>query len=351
MKPKVAVLTTGGTIAGVSHGNPFTAHNGQSVRHYNVELSGSELLSKFPNLEEIADIELLDLGVIDSVNMTPALWDYFAQNIFAYLQRDDISGVVLTHGTDTLEYTSMALAMMLQNPNKPVVLTGAMLPFDQDEDHVRRHLEDSVRLAGYSPITDTVLCFSGDSESTFTNVYKGVHVEKLKSRGNDAFGSQFARPIAEVRNREVNIAERYESTRQNSPTLDLGSKYVAPVNITGMEGDIFGLDFSKEAGVLVYSNLGVSVLRNVRRIRFVEKLLDAGVPVTIGSNSSDDMYLHQRGEDSLLDRASFVGKMPFSKAITKMGWVVAQTGSDVVETKGLMETDYAGEILDNHYER
>lgn len=82
---------------------------------------------------------------------------------------------------------------------------------------------------------------------------------------------------------------------------------------------------------------------------FVERNLDLGVPVTIRTKSSMDMSLYRDGNYSVLERAAFVGSMPFCKAITKMGWVVAQTGSDVLETKRMMETDYVGEFVPKHF--
>ncbi len=349
MNPTVAVLTTGGTIAGVSYGDYFTAGNGQRVRPYKVELSGKQLLDKFPHLKQIANIELQELGIIDSVNMNSQYWNLCANSIYPFLQRHDIAGIVLTHGTDTMEYTSMALALMLQNLNKPVVMTGAMLPADQDENHVQRHLEDSIRLAAYSSLKEVIVCFSGDKESTYTSAYPAAHVQKIRSRGSNAFESPWAQPLASVRDGKIEYIDNYTTqTHRKNPVLKQGFIPVTQVSLA-LDDISLRADYTDEKGILVNSDFGLSVLGNTNRVAFIEKHLELGIPVAIRTTSDLDLE-HYNARHPLLDKgAAFLGKMPFSKAITKLGWAVAQTNGTVPQTKELMEKNVAGEIVSNYY--
>ncbi len=335
----------------MSYGDYLTAGNGQRVKPYIVELSGKELLGRFPHLKDIARLELQELGIIDSVNMNAQYWNMFAEKIFNYVQRPDITGVVVTHGTDTMEYSSMALALMLQNLNKPVVMTGAMLPSDQDKNHVQRHLEDSIRLVAYSSLKDVVVCFSGDKESTFTTVYHGAHVQKIRSRGSNAFDSFFAEPLAFVRAGSIEYPENYTSIKKNNfekPVLRNGFISVAQFSIV-MDDILMRRDFSEEKGILMDSNLGLSVLGNKKRVAFIEKHLELGIPIAIRSTSDMDLEQYNAGHAILNKGAAFLGRMPFSKAITKLGWAVAQTNGNISQTKALMEQNCVGEMLSSYY--
>ncbi len=69
---------------------------------------------------------------IDSTNMQPEHWKEIANAVFNHY--DDYDGFVITHGTDTLAYTSSALSYMLQGLRKPVVLTGSQVPISFKKD-------------------------------------------------------------------------------------------------------------------------------------------------------------------------------------------------------------------------
>lgn len=121
LKPRLALLTTGGTIA---------ASAGQRSATTGYELAGGDpaaLLLAVPELTDIADIWPERFCAVASPDMTPALMLQLAQRLSALLARPDVDGAVVTHGTDTLEETAWLLHLTLRT-NKPVVLTGAMRP-------------------------------------------------------------------------------------------------------------------------------------------------------------------------------------------------------------------------------
>ena len=351
MRKKIALLTTGGTIAGVSHGNSFEDCTGKMVRPYKVELSGQEVISEFPSLGEIADIELLDLGVIDSPNMKYKDWCHFAKNLFTYLSRDDIAGTVLTHGTDTLEFTLIALALALRNLNKPVVVTGAMLPIDQDRIHVQRHLEDSVITAANSGINEVTLCFSGDRDSNFTNIYRGVNAYKRSTRGSNAFDGYCESPIASVVEGELVMNSDYAQMASGAkPRLqaEFEGKFLPLTLIGNTPGGLRCLEKAIEEGakgLLLDQQSGLGV--NSVNYEIARRALEAGIPVAVRSGfrinanlteSENDEYLKSKGAIPL-------GRMKYSKAWVKFAWVLAQTGGDIQKTGEMMLKNYAGEIL------
>jgi L-asparaginase len=119
--PRIAVLATGGTIAG-------SAADAANTSGYQAGVVGVDrLLEAVPALSGVAQIQPEQVASIDSKDMALALWATLAQRVNALLASDDIDGVVITHGTDTLEETAYLLHLTVKS-TKPVVLTAAMRP-------------------------------------------------------------------------------------------------------------------------------------------------------------------------------------------------------------------------------
>jgi L-asparaginase len=119
--PRVALLATGGTIAG-SAGDAL-----QTAGYKAGMLPVERLLDAVPALAGLAQIEAEQLASIDSKDMSVEVWARLAERITAWLARPEIAGVVVTHGTDTLEETAYFLHLSIKS-RKPVVLTAAMRP-------------------------------------------------------------------------------------------------------------------------------------------------------------------------------------------------------------------------------
>ncbi|NMG77175.1 asparaginase [Aromatoleum diolicum] len=119
--PTLALIATGGTIAGA-------AASATDTTGYTAGALGADaLLAAVPQLGEIADIRAKQLFRLDSKDMGPAHWLPLGRRAQALLDAPDIDGLVITHGTDTLEETAAYLHLTLDS-RKPVVLTAAMRP-------------------------------------------------------------------------------------------------------------------------------------------------------------------------------------------------------------------------------
>lgn len=122
VEKKWVVLGTGGTIAGV--GQDELAHTSYTAGRLGVE----RLLSALPAAADWSGrLELEQLAQVDSKDMSAAVWAVLARAVARLLDRQDVQGIVITHGTDTLEETAFFLHTLLA-PLKPVVLTCAMRP-------------------------------------------------------------------------------------------------------------------------------------------------------------------------------------------------------------------------------
>ena len=114
--PKVVIVATGGTIAEAT--DPKT---GGAVP----TLTGASLVEAVPGLAKIADIDVVNFSNIDSSQMTPELWANLSRKVDEILKDSKVTGVVVTHGTDTMSEGSYFLDLTLKS-NKPVVFVGAM---------------------------------------------------------------------------------------------------------------------------------------------------------------------------------------------------------------------------------
>ena len=120
-RPRLHLLATGGTIAGAS------ASATQYVGYRPAITPVDALLAAVPALAEVADITGEQVAQVASQDMTGALRLALAQRINALLATDTCDGVLVTHGTNTLEETAYFLNLTVRS-RKPVVLVGAMRP-------------------------------------------------------------------------------------------------------------------------------------------------------------------------------------------------------------------------------
>jgi len=181
MQSIVVILGTGGTIAGV-------APEGKSDLAYQAaQVSVDALVRAVPELSD-ERLECEQAAQADSKDMTHAIWQTLAQRVHHHLQRDDVAGVVVTHGTDTMEETAYLLHRVLA-PDKPVVLTGAMRPASSRQADGPGNLVHAVAVAQEPGARGVLVVMAG-------TVHGAADVRKAHPHKLDAFSSGDVGPLA-----------------------------------------------------------------------------------------------------------------------------------------------------------
>lgn len=160
------MITTGGTIASIPSNNGLIP-----------EISGKDIISLMPELKNICTIDTLELLNIDSSNISKKhyilMLDTLEKNYDLY------DGFVITHGTDTMAYSSSMLACAIENLSKPVVFTGSQLPLKAKATDAYRNLYDAF-LAASDNVYGVFLAFNGD-------IHYGDSVKKVYSENFTGF--------------------------------------------------------------------------------------------------------------------------------------------------------------------
>ena len=180
---KVVILGTGGTIAGTAN-DPSRAWAYQAA-----QLSVAQLIEAVPALQGVP-LEAVQVAQVDSKDMSWSIWRQLGRALHVQLARDDVAGVVITHGTDTLEETA-CLLQALHDGAKPVVLTAAMYPATSPDADGPGNLRDAVRVVQESARR----CLGGVVAVRHGRVWSAVDVRKAHSHALDAFDGGGASPL------------------------------------------------------------------------------------------------------------------------------------------------------------
>jgi L-asparaginase len=210
MKPKVVVIGTGGTIA-----SRYDPALGRKV----AAMSGSELLALLPGAADIAQIEVDNFATVASFHMSAGFGLSLAQRVAATLQRPDVTGAVVTHGTDTMEESVYLTDLLVDSP-KPVVFTGAQRSADEADADGPRNLLNAIRAAAAPAAAGlgAMICFNDELHAarTATKVHTSA-VQTFQSYDHGKLGAIDGdrvvidrRPVARPRYRVDRLEERVD---------------------------------------------------------------------------------------------------------------------------------------------
>jgi L-asparaginase len=280
---------------------------------------------------------------LDSSNIQPEHWQLLARRVYSALT--DYDGVIVTHGTDTMAYTASALAFMLRNLKKGVVLTGSQLPAEAPGSDAAQNMRTALETVN-SGVTGVVIAFG-------SRVINGVRAVKTSTTDFDAFESVNARPMGIVDPGGLSVFE-YAASRadHNAPaTLEDGiCKDVFLLKVVpGTRPEIFQALMGMGCRGVVVEAFGAGCVHYEGRDlpAGVRSLTEAGIPVVVVSQclrGSVNLSAYETGARLLDAGAIGGGGMTTESAVVKLMWALAKT-QDISEVAAIFSADYAGETF------
>ena len=204
---KIVVLGTGGTIAGTS------ALAGDNIGYTAAQVGVDQLLAAVPGLQKAgrgAALQTEQVAQIDSKDMDTSVWQTLSQRCDHYLQDPAVLGIVITHGTDTLEETAWFLQEALDTRSKPVVLTCAMRPATALTPDGPQNLLDAVSVAATPGATGVLVVAAGE-------IHGARRVQKNHPYRVSAFSSGEAGPLGWVEEGTARLVQNWPQALDKQP--------------------------------------------------------------------------------------------------------------------------------------
>ncbi|SDN51360.1 L-asparaginase [Fictibacillus solisalsi] len=324
---KLMLLTTGGTIASLEGENGLVP-----------EMTADEILRHVPGFDLPCKIDSKALLNIDSTNMQPEYWVEMAKAVYEHYEEYD--GFVITHGTDTMAYTSAALSYMLQDLEKPVVVTGSQIPISFKKTDAKRNIADAVRFA-CEEIGGVYVVFDG-------RVIQGTRAIKLRTKSYDSFESINYPYIASIYKDHIEYTKPAHSPQKKKIKLD--TSLCTDVSLVklypGMKPEFFDYLKTQYQGIVIesYGSGGIPFQgRNI--LEKLDELIECGIPVVITTQcleEGEDIEIYEVGR-KVNQNVIRSRNMNTEAIVPKFMWVLGKT-QDPRKVKEWMETPIADDI-------
>lgn len=345
-KPVIDFYLTGGTIS--SKLDPKTGGNMWLI-------DAKELFGVYPEIFEIADIRVKNPFMKASEDMDSKDWMRIAREVGKSLNDPGVKGVIVSHGTDFLHYTSAALSFMLGKLNKPVVLTYSQRSSDRGSSDSRLNLICSAH-AALSDIAEVMLVGHANLDDEYCYALKGNKVRKMHTSRRDTFRPINCKPIAKIwpdgkiemiRN-DINKRSKKNGKVEIDAVFD--NKVALVKFYPGQDPKI--LDYYKKnfKGIVIEVS-GLGHVISLGKNNWLPKLKEAigkgllvyAAPQTIYGRL--DGYVYGNGRRLLDTGVVFLNDILPETALVKLGWVLGHKNwRGTVATAKKMTENIAGEF-------
>lgn len=315
---KILLISTGGTIASMPSENGLVPL-----------INSKQLLEylKFTNLD--FEVETLNLFNVDSTDMNPEYWLKIKDAIKENYEKYD--GFVITHGTDTMAYTTAGISYLIQNSEKPIVFTGSQKSIHMDITDAKNNLLNSLIYASKDKSTGVSLIFNG-------KVIAGTRARKERSKSFDAFSSINYPFLAIIQDEKVyryieqkkekNKVKFYDNLNTNVFVLKL---------IPSIKEDILDFIFEKYDAIIIES-YGVGGIPKIleEKLKFLiekHKGKKTIIMTTQVPQEGSDVGVYEVGKRIKGLEYLESHDMSLEATVTKIMWVLGNYNSNFKEIK------------------
>jgi glutamyl-tRNA(Gln) amidotransferase subunit D len=332
--PALSIVSTGGTIA-----SRIDYRTGSVTSQFDA----GDILVAIPELAKIANYRTVPLATILSENMKPAIWQNLARAVYNEI-KSGVSGVIITHGTDTMAFSAAAVSFMVDTP-VPIVFVGSQRSADRPSSDNAMNAVCAAS-AATSDLGEVAVVMHATTNDDTCAIHRGTRVRKMHSSRRDAFRSMGVDPIGSVAypSREVNL--KNSAVRRGSHTLALHDRLEERVGLVqfwpGMSPDLITSYEGYHGVVLAGTGLGHV---STALIPSLTKLIDGGTMVVMTSQCLQGRVcdrVYDTGRDLLAAGVIEGGDMLPEVALVKLMWVLANE-KNAEKAAILMQTDLKGE--------
>ncbi len=339
-RPWIALLSTGGTIAS------RVDYRTGGVRPVRTE---REVLGFFPDLEADGPVRFVSVSDRLSEEIRPEDWLELARRVVAVFA-EGAHGVVVAHGTDTLAYTSAALAFLLDDLPGPVVLVGAQRSPDRPSSDAFTNMVEAARLARHPDLGEVVvLMHEGLSDDRFA-IHRGTRVRKTHSSRRDAFRTRDGPPLGTIVDGTLTFSGPYRRRSAGPARLSGGLDTSAallwfhpgldPERARAYARGLRGL-------VIAGTGLGHVSLAHLPWIRDATSAGQVVVMTTQCLAGSSDPFVYATGRELHRAGVLYARDLYPETAYVKLLWALARTDRPE-EVRRLLLEERAGEFEDRH---
>jgi len=337
---KISILHTGGTIA-----SKVDYKTGAVTAKFTPE----ELLEMFPELKDIANIDSRLIANIMSENMNFSHYNLMAKEIEKEINKG-ADGIIITHGTDTMHYSSAALSFILEDLSIPVILVGAQRSSDRGSSDASLNLISAVYFIANSDFAEVAICMHENIDDENCLILPGLKSRKMHSSRRDAFRTVNTIPFAIVNteNKSIKFLRKEYNARSNKKLrLKLFDEKIK-VGILKSHPHMYPEEFLsyKDFDGLVIEGTGLGhiptdkeILEAVKKIKAIMVM----APQTIYGRLQMNVYSSGREIQEIGILGSYSDMTPETTFI-KLAWLLSNYKKE--EVKELIAKNLRGEISD-----
>ncbi len=334
--PKILLLSTGGTIA-----SKIDYRTGAVTP----VLTAAELSHIIPEIKRMASIDAEVLFSEYSENLQPENWKKIAEKIHEFTD-SDYEGIIIAHGTDTMQYTASFLSFALSGFTKPIVLVGSQRSSDRPSSDAALNLISAVKFIVDSNTKGIFVCMHNDESDEKVACHIGTRVRKNHTSKRSAFETIGNKPAFLISKDKIenNLKVEIFKNKEYVPRLNYDSKAILLKYHPGFDPKL--LDFVIDSGykAIIFEGTGLGhVGKNL--YDSIKKAKEMGIFMGMTSQCIEGktrMTVYESGRDLLNYGVTPLGDMIPETALVKAMWT---TGNfDNVDVKKIMISNISLEI-------
>ena len=334
--PKILLLSTGGTIA-----SRIDYRTGSVTP----ALTAQELNASVPELAEIANIDAEVLFSEYSENITPEHWIKIAQKLDS-LAKSDYSGILVAHGTDTMQYTAAFLSFALAGFPKPIVLVGSQRSSDRPSSDAALNLIGAAKFIVKSNVNGVYVAMHNSENDDDIACHLGTRVRKNHTSKRNAFETIGNKPAFVIsQDIKQNFTESYFKQKEYTPKIAVDTKAALIKYHPGYDPKLFEHILEQKYKAVIFEGTGLGhVGRSMYDIIKEAKLHDVFIGMTSQClDGQVNMAIYESGRDLM-----HFGVIPLSNMIPEVALVKAMwaLGVDPKNIGDIMLKNIASEFTE-----